>query len=112
MNKWHGTSKNEVWLGVRITSVNHALYYHTWEKENSTHYYEIDFLLQAGAKLLPIEVKSSASKKHESIDYFCKKYSKQVSEAFLLSQNDVANDEKLKLKPIYMLPFILEKLNR
>ena len=93
-----------------ITSTNHALYYHTWEKENSTHYYEIDFLLQSRAKLLPIEVKSSATKKHDSIDIFCKKYSKQVSEAFLLSQNDVAHDEKLQLKPIYMLPFILEKL--
>ena len=92
-----------------IASANHALYYHTCEKENSTHYYEIDFLLQSGTKLLPIEVKSSVTKKHDSIDYFCKKYSKQVSEAFLLSQNDVAHDEKLKLKPIYMLPFILEK---
>ena len=95
-----------------ITSTNHNLYYHVWEKENSTHYYEIDFILQSGSKILPIEVKSAATKKHESIDIFCKKYSKQVVEAFLISQNDVGHDERLKLKPIYMLPFILEDFQK
>ena len=27
-----------------IKSTNRELYYHTWEKKGSTHYYEIDFL--------------------------------------------------------------------
>ncbi|MCR4851244.1 MAG: hypothetical protein K5870_08295 [Lachnospiraceae bacterium] len=87
-----------------------SAYYHTWEKENSTHYYEVDFLLQDKAKLLPLEVKSSATKKHESVDAFCKKYSQYVSQAILLSQKDVGKDNGLKFKPIYLLPFILEDL--
>lgn len=29
-----------------ITATGRSAYYHTWEKENSTHYYEVDFLLQ------------------------------------------------------------------
>ena len=45
-----------------ITATGRSAYYHTWEKENSTHYYEVDFLLQDKAKLLPLEVKSSATK--------------------------------------------------
>ncbi len=94
-----------------ITSSNRAAYYHTWEKENSTHYFEIDFVLQDKTKLLPLEVKSSATKKHESIDVFCKKYSKYVSHAILLSQKDVGTDDGLKLRPVYMLPFILEELS-
>ena len=93
-----------------ITAANRSAYYHTWEKEDSTHYYEVDFLLQDKSKLLPLEVKSSATKKHESIDAFCKKYSKYVSQAILLSQKDVGKDDNLKRKPIYMLPFIMEEL--
>ena len=93
-----------------ITATGRSAYYHTWEKENSTHYYEVDFLLQDKDKLLPLEVKSSATKKHESIDVFCKKYSQYVSQAILLSQKDVGKDNNLKLKPIYMLPFELEEL--
>ena len=93
-----------------ITSTGRAAYYHTWEKENSTHNYEVDFLLQDKTKLLPLEVKSSATKKHESIDAFRMKYSKYVSKAILLSQKDVGKDNDLNLMPIYMLPFIMEEL--
>lgn len=93
-----------------ITATNRSAFYHTWEKENSTHCYEVDFILQDKAKLLPLEVKSSATKKHESIDAFLRKYSKYVSKPILLSQKDVGKDHDLLLKPIYMLPFIMEEL--
>lgn len=93
-----------------IACSDRALYYHTWEKENSSHYYEIDFLLSSKTKLVPVEVKSSGIGKHESITEFQKKYSKQVCNQILLSQKDVGKDESLKLYPIYMLPFILEEL--
>lgn len=93
-----------------IAGSDRALYYHTWEKENSSHYYEVDFLLSSKTKIVPIEVKSSGIGKHESITEFQKKYSKQVINQVLLSQKDVGNDEMLKLYPVYMLPFILEEL--
>lgn len=93
-----------------IAGSDRALYYHTWEKENSSHYYEVDFLLSSKTKIVPIEVKSSGIGKHESITAFQKKYSKQVINQVLLSQKDVGNDEMLKLYPVYMLPFILEEL--
>ncbi len=86
------------------------LYYHTWEKENSSHYYEVDFLLASKTKIVPIEVKSSGIGKHESITEFQKKYSKHVSKEILLSQKDIGNSEILKLYPIYMLPFLIEDL--
>lgn len=93
-----------------IASTNTELYYHTWRKENSTHSYEVDFIVQKDTKIVPLEIKSSASKKHESIDNFHTKYSKHVSEMYLFSQKDVGHDKELKLKPIYMLPFVLEDL--
>ena len=93
-----------------IASTNRSIYYHTWEKKGSTHYYELDFLLQAGAKIMPVEVKSSSNKNHESIDAFCIKFSERISRPLLLSQKDVSNEDQLMFKPIYMLPFVLEEL--
>ena len=91
-----------------IASNGKSLYYHTWQKQNSTHYYEIDFLITLGDKLAPIEVKSSSTKEHKSMDEFCKKYSKLVGRKFLLSQKDINHDKMLEFKPFYLLPFILK----
>lgn len=93
-----------------IHSYGRDLYYHTWRKENSTHSYEIDFLVTSKNKVVPIEVKSSSIRNHESINHFAEKYSQYVGERYLISQKDVASDEMLKLKPVYMMPFIMEDL--
>ncbi len=85
-----------------IKSMGKDLYYHTWQKDNSTHSYEVDFLIQDCAKLIAIEVKSSAAKNHESIDAFFQKYSRHISRRILFSQQDVDNDKDLELKPVYM----------
>ncbi|MCD7956217.1 MAG: AAA family ATPase [Lachnospiraceae bacterium] len=86
------------------------LYYHTWKKEGSTHSYEIDFLITSKNKIVPIEVKSSAVKSHKSIDNFAIKYSKHVGDRYLLSQKDVGKIGDLKLKPVYMILFLLKDL--
>lgn len=93
-----------------IATTGRELYYHTWDKPGSTHHYEVDFILQDGIKVSPFEVKSSARKNHSSIDAFCEKYSKGIERAYLFSQKDVSVDGRLLLKPIYMLPFVLEEL--
>ena len=92
-----------------ITAAGRPLYYHTWEKEDSTHYYEVDFILTQKTKLIPVEVKSSGIGKHKSISAFCDKYSEWIADRILLSQKDVGNKEMLHLYPVYMLPFILEE---
>ena len=93
-----------------IAGSNIDLYYHTWEKENSSHYYEIDFLLASKTKIVSLEVKSSGIGKHKSTIEFQKKYSKHVIKEILLSQKDLGNVEMLKLYPFYMTPFIIEDL--
>lgn len=93
-----------------IKASGRDLYYHTWRKKDSTHSYEIDFLIISKNKVVPIEVKSSAVKNHESIDKFEEKYSGQVGERYLLSQKDVGKIGTLKLKPIYMTPFLLKNI--
>lgn len=91
-----------------LASKGTDLYYHTWQKGNSTHSFEIDFLLSRGSKIIPIEVKSSETKNHESIDRFAEKYQQYISKRYLFSQKDVCNDKDLQLKPVYMLPFAAE----
>ena len=93
-----------------IKACDKELYYHTWKKKDSTHYYEIDFLLTSKNKIVPIEVKSSSVRNHESIDEFCVKYSQYVGDRYLVSQKDVGTIGMLKLKPIYMVPYIVEHL--
>ena len=93
-----------------ITSFGYNLYFHTWQKENNSHHYEIDFLLPSKTKIVPFEIKSSAINNHNSIIAFKNKYSNITSKEFLLSQKDVKRDKELYFKPLYMLPFILEEL--
>lgn len=91
-----------------ITASGRGLYYHTWEKAGSTHYYEVDFLISEGSKINAFEVKSSGSGKHESINEFNRKFSKNVHNIYLLSQKDVGKEEKLLLKPFYLMPFLTQ----
>lgn len=92
-----------------IKSSNRELYYHTWQKENSTHYYEIDFLFIKNGKVNPIEVKSGSNLNYLSLKEFCKKYSNIVGKRYLLSQKDFNHDEMIEIKPLYMTPFILKE---
>lgn len=93
-----------------IKASGRDLYYHTWRKKESTHSYEIDFLITSKNKVIPIEVKSSAVRNHESIDQFGEKYSNQIGDRYLISQKDVGRIGNLKLKPIYMVPFLLKDI--
>ena len=84
------------------------LYYMTWPKENSTHAYEIDFLIRQKTKTIPIEVKSSRIENHQSIDVFIAKYSSVVSSPYILSQKDLGKNGQIKLCPFYLSSFIFE----
>lgn len=90
-----------------IASTGRELYYHTWEKAGSSHYYEVDFLVSAGSKLNVFEVKSSGTGKYESILEFSKKFSKNVRTSYVLSQKDVSSEGSLFFKPFYLLPFLI-----
>jgi len=92
-----------------IKATNKELYYHTWRKKDSTHSYEIDFIISSHTKLVPIEVKSGNTKYHLSIDAFNLKYSKIIYKSFIISSKDVSHEQMLLFKPIYFLPFILEE---
>ena len=89
-----------------IVSSNRELYYHTWEKKNSNHKYEVDFLISHMADIYALEVQSSGTGKHESIDEFKRKYSGK--RAIVISQKDLNMEGDIEYIPIYMTPYLLE----
>ena len=94
-------------VAQQIAATNRSLYYHTWLKKGSTHYYEIDFLLSDNNKVIPIEVKSSGIGKFESLDNFTKSFSKQIHEAYVLSQKDYERKGSYVNLPIYLFDYLL-----
>ena len=88
-----------------LAASGNKLFYYTWPKDE-THNYEIDFLLSRGAKLHPIEVKSSGYKTHKSLDVFCEKYFHVVERRYLIYTKDFKRDMETILLPVYMTQFL------
>lgn len=88
-----------------LVASGNNLFYYSWAKD-ATHNYEIDFLLSRGAKICPIEVKSSGYKTHASLDAFCNKFSQVVLQKYLFYGKDLQKEGNTLLLPFYMVPFV------
>lgn len=82
------------------------LFYYTFPKQNSSHNYEIDFLIAKRNKVCPIEVKSSGYRTHASIDAFVNKFSSKTGQRYLIYTKDLRRDGELLCLPIYMTMFL------
>lgn len=89
-----------------LVAASHRLYYHTWPTPSAKHNYEIDFLISRQAKVCPIEVKSSVSNVHVSIDEFQKKFSSRIYQRYLLHAKDIRKEQDLLCLPLYMTMFL------
>ena len=79
-------------IAQMLATSGNKLFYYTWPKD-PTHNYEIDFLISRGAKIHPIEVKSSGYKSHKSLDVFCQKFSHVVERRYLIYTKDLKKDK-------------------
>lgn len=82
------------------------LFYYTFPKNNSTHNYEINFIITKKNKVCPIEVKSSGYKTHASIDAFSNKFSSKIGQKYLIYTKDLRKDGDLLCVPLYMTMFL------
>lgn len=89
-----------------LTAAGNKLFYYTWPTESGKHNYEVDFLLSKGAKLWPLEVKSSGYKTHASLDAFCEKFSSRIGERILIYTKDYRKDGATMLLPVVMTMFL------
>lgn len=83
-----------------LHTAGHDLFYYTFPAEHN-HNYELDFLLEKGGKMVPIEVKSSGYKSHKSLDAFCEKFSQRIGNRILLYTKDYHKDQQTECLPIY-----------
>lgn len=77
-------------------------YYYVPVGNKTKQKYEIDFLIVKNRHICPIEVKSSAYNRHESFDYFVKKYNLKKHERFIIYTKDLSKDDDITLIPVYM----------
>ena len=90
-------------IAQSLKAAGHSLFYYTFPADNERkNYYEIDFLLSHGTKIMPIEVKSSGYKTHKSLDVFCEKYSSRITRPIMLYTKDLHTDKQMIYLPVYM----------
>lgn len=89
-----------------LVASGNKLFYHTWPSETGKRNYEIDFLITRESKICPIEVKSSQSKEHKSIDEFQKKFSARILRRYMLYTKDFHKEQDLICLPVYMAPYL------
>ena len=63
---------------------------------------EIDFLIRHGRKICPVEVKSSAYRKHSSLDKFTSRFGDKLGDRYILYQKDVMVKDGVIHLPLYM----------
>jgi len=85
----------------------HRLFFYSRvDKARRENHMEIDFLITYKNKISPIEVKSSAYKKHTSLDKFVKRFKPKLSEPLILYQKDFLLKDDVVHLPIYMAMFL------
>lgn len=86
-----------------LRSNGHELLFHSFynRKENNNRY-EVDFLIRKGGKICPIEVKSSSTTKHASLDRLMTMYSKVIGQPYIINTKDVGRIGNIHFIPIYM----------
>lgn len=93
-------------VAQNLTAAGYGLFYHTFPKEDSKHRYEIDFLIPSGKKICPIEVKSSSTSSHASLDAFVAKHRSDVRFSIIISRKNLKEENGILFLPIYMTGLI------
>jgi predicted AAA+ superfamily ATPase len=85
----------------------HRLYFFSRsDTNNRQNMMEIDFLISGQNKISPVEVKSSAYKKHSSLDKFRKKFGSKLGDSYVLYPKDIMIKDDIIHLPLYMTMFL------
>lgn len=89
---------------AQILNANgHRLYYYSRsDPDTRRNSIEIDFLIMVRGEVCPVEVKSSASTKHISLDKFREKFGKRIGQPYILCLKDVEEKDGILYLPLYM----------
>ena len=88
-----------------LTAHGFALYYY-----NSKKFGELDFVIEAGGKVLPIEIKSGKDYyRHNAMDNVLKQSDYGIEEGYVFCGGNIEQIDKITYFPIYMLMFLQKK---
>ena len=86
-----------------VSTGKKLFFYSKNDRENAQNRMEIDFLIQNGRKVSPLEVKSSSYKAHSSLDKFKNKFGNKVGTRYIIYTKDLKLDGEIVCLPIYMV---------
>ncbi len=77
-------------------------FYSRRDGNNAAGTMEIDFLVQNGIKVCPIEVKSGQYRKHASLDRFSEKFKSRLGRKYVVCTGDYLEENGIVYVPVYM----------
>lgn len=90
-----------------LNASGHDLYFYSRSNPNDRrNEIEVDFLVMRNGKICPVEVKSSSSTKHVSLDKFINRFGKRIGQPFILCTKDVTEKDGIVYLPLYMASFL------
>ena len=93
-------------VAQELTSRCHELIFSAFNVETDNRRREIDFLISRNNRIIPIEVKSSYSFRHRSLDVFLSRYKSLIDMAYVVHTGDLKKEGKITYIPIYMAGLI------
>jgi predicted AAA+ superfamily ATPase len=91
-------------LKAMLTNTRSQLYY--WQREKNGSQAEIDYLIQKGEKIVPIEVKSGTTGKMQSLHLFMNE--KQSEYGIRTSLENFSKYDKIRVYPLYAIGQIMK----
>ncbi len=92
-------------VAQQLASLGYELMFHEFRIGDSQ-LYEVDFILPGTEGVIPIEVKSSASSRHKSLDVFMEKNRSRIEKAYVIHSKDLRVDGDVTYIPVYMTMFL------
>lgn len=106
----HNTNMNfgslyENVVAQELSAHGYVLYYY-----NSKKFGELDFVIQDGNRVIPIEIKSGKDYyRHQAIENVINIYKEDINEAYVFSNSNINIKDKITYYPIYMIMFVKKK---
>lgn len=95
----------EQFVAQELTAWEMELYYYSAENSSG----EIDFVIQKGMNIVPIEVKAEENLQAKSLREYCKKYEPQI--VVRTSMSNYREQEWMTNVPLYAIGFYMKSLN-
>ena len=90
-------------VAQELHASGHELFYYArYSAESGRNEIEVDFLVNRGGRICPVEVKSSKRITHRSLDKFVERFGDRTGQPYVLCSRDLEMKDGVALIPVYM----------